>query len=43
LIRYLAARDREAATREITEHLQTLHRHLIRERSQRASATQGGN
>ena len=39
LIRFLEARDRDAAKREITEHLQTLHRHLIRERGKRALAS----
>ena len=43
LISHLAARDREAAMREITEHLQTLHRHLIRERAKRALAVKASS
>jgi GntR family transcriptional repressor for pyruvate dehydrogenase complex len=38
LIAHLKKRDSAAATREITDHLQSLHRHLIRERNKRSQA-----
>ena len=41
LIKSLSAGDTKAATAEITEHLQTLHKHLIRERTKRLLAADG--
>ena len=43
LIRHLATGDGDAAMREITEHLQRLHRHLIRERGKRTLAAKGNS
>ena len=40
LINHLRARDRDAALAEITEHLRSLHRHLIRERNKRQQPAQ---
>jgi GntR family transcriptional regulator, transcriptional repressor for pyruvate dehydrogenase complex len=40
LINHLRARDRDAAFAEITEHLRSLHRHLIRERNKRQQLAQ---
>ena len=40
LINHLRARDRDAASAEITEHLRSLHRHLIRERNKRQQSVQ---
>lgn len=40
LINHLRAGDRDAASAEITEHLRSLHRHLIRERNKRQQSAQ---